>query len=381
MSETSPTTREPDLRLSAIGDIGLYKKVPQTLEKLGVEAFCADAAEVLADADLRFANVEIPLVAAPGGQDDFSLAGPREAVSVLSRLGIDVACLANNHVLDAGWEGALETREALENEGIKTFGIGESLEAARRPLVVTAAGLRVGFLGYAEGVHGKHRHVASATTPGVAPLDGECIAKDVAALSAVVDLIVLSLHWGVNYVPFAMPEQRELGARAVAAGADVILGHHPHVPQGVEYRDGRPVAYSLGDFIFDWRGGNVTNEEATERRRRTGVLHLERRDASWSHRWTPIHQAGDHRPIVVREDADEHLAALEALDRYYTEEGAYPEDPWAEAGRIMGNHASRVLAYHLRRGNFGYLAGKLLRIRPRHMKLIRGWLGRRQPEK
>jgi poly-gamma-glutamate synthesis protein (capsule biosynthesis protein) len=364
------------ITIAAVGDIGLYKNVPAAVERHGVEAFCGGAASVLASADLRFANVEIPLVREMPSEDDFALAGPAEAATVLEHLSIDVACLANNHVMDAGWQGARETRETLEGLGIRTFGVGADLAEARAPLVVERAGLRVGFLGYGEGVHGKHRHTASEASPGVAPIDREAILSDVAALRSRVDVLVVSLHWGVNYVAFAMPEQRELARALFEAGVDLILGHHPHVPQGIEKIGRGLVAYSLGDFIFDWGGGNVTNEAALAQRRRTGILQLAWHEGAWEHGWTPVHQDDDHRPIVVSgSEAESHAEALRRLDEYYRE-GGYPDDPWGEAGKTIGNHASRVMLYHLKRGNLGYLAKKIFRIRPRHVKMIFGFLGR-----
>ncbi len=374
---------EAKLTIAAVGDIGLYNRIPDALAAHGIEAYCGQARAALAGADLRFGNVEIPLME-HGGSDDFSLVGPAHAAEIVQTLGFEVASLANNHMLDAGWDGAQSTRRILEERGIRGFGLGATEREARKPLLIECAGLKLGFLGYSEGQHGRHRHVAGTKSPGVAPIDSTKICEDLRALRGQVDLAIVSMHWGVNYIPYAMPEQRSLARELAAAGADLILGHHPHVPQGIEQIGRTLVAYSLGDFIFDWGGGNVTNQEALARRRRSGILELGWQDGRWERRWIPVYQDEDHRPLIVSgEEAKQQAESLRALDDYYLE-GHYPKDPWGDAGKAIGAHASKVLSYHLKRGNVAYLLGKLGRIRGRHAKMIFGWLtsalGRRKKE-
>ncbi|MCU0254103.1 MAG: CapA family protein [Acidobacteria bacterium] len=367
----------PELIVTAVGDLALYGKVPATVTRLGVAAFCDEAAAVLAPGALRFGNLEVPLVES-ARIDEVYLCGPLELADLPRALGLNVLSLANNHIMDAGPEGLETTLRAVRERGIATAGAGRHLAEARQPALVEAGGARIGVLAYAEGHKRLYHHVATADTPGVAPIDEALVCEDLAALRRRVDVVVLSLHWGVNYMRFAMPEQRQLAKAFAAAGADLILGHHPHVLQGIERIGETLVAYSLGDFVSDPTIGNVIRAERVAARRRTAVLtvHLSGSGPSAAS-WTPFRADEEFRPRrLAGDEAQAALAELAGFDRFY-EPGRYPDDPWAEAGQEIGGHALAVIWFHLRRGNLGYLAKRLFRIRTRHLKMLKGYLARR----
>jgi poly-gamma-glutamate synthesis protein (capsule biosynthesis protein) len=237
--------------------------------------------------------------------------------------------------------------------------------------VVGGDGLRIGVLGYAEGNPTLHHHLATDSRPGAAPIDLELIRADVTALRQTVDRVVVSLHWGVNYTPYAMPQQRELARTLLSLGVDVILGTHPHVISGVEWIEGKPVAYSLGDFVCDPTIGNVVLPERIRARRETAVLQL---DPAGAHTWIPYRADESCQPHrLTGAAAAEALAELQRRDARYSD-GSYPADPWAAAGETIGGHALQVLWFHLKRGNIGYLSQRFLRIRPRHLRMLRGLL-------
>lgn len=222
-----------------------------------------EVAPVLRAADLAFVNLETPL------SDDARHSGafrtPTAFADGLRWAGIDVVATANNHALDAEGEGLMDTREALARAGVCAVGTGADLHDARRPCVFERNGVRVAFLGYAQFVNGGNDAFATPDRSGVAPLDPFLIEEDIAAVRDQVDIVVLSFHWGIENSQDTHADARAFAQRMVDAGADVILGHHPHVPRGVEvYRPAGAAAagdggaargpgvilYSMGNLIF-----------------------------------------------------------------------------------------------------------------------------------
>lgn len=200
------------------------------------------------EADVAFANLETPL------SDDARWSGafrtPTTFADGLAWAGIDVVSTANNHALDAEGEGLRDTREALWRAGVGAVGTGRDLEDARRPFIVERDGIRIAFLGYAQFVNAGRSAFARPDRSGVAPLDPFVIEEDIARIRERVDHVVLSFHWGIENAKETHPDAREFARRMIDAGADVILGHHPHVPRGVEIYDGKAILYSLGNLIF-----------------------------------------------------------------------------------------------------------------------------------
>ncbi len=190
-------------------------------------------------------------------------ADPRD-VALLQAAGVDVVSLANNHAMDFGPKGLEDTLAALGRAGIAAFGAGENLAAARRPAMVERGGVRVGFLGYLHlGDHsveppeiyaGPERPGAAGTEEGV-EIVARWVGEDVRALRPQVDLLLVVFHWGWEGRNLVEPDQERLALAAAEAGADVVVGHHPHALQGFTQAAGVPVAYSLGNLVFvgAWR--------------------------------------------------------------------------------------------------------------------------------
>jgi poly-gamma-glutamate synthesis protein (capsule biosynthesis protein) len=170
---------------------------------------------------------------------------------VLPETGIDLVNLANNHIFDYGSEGLFDTISYLDSVGVLHVGAGRDQEEARKPVVLRCKGWRIGFLGY---YGGGEAPVAREAKPGVAPRSLDVIAGDIRALRAdSVDFIAVTLHWGTEKAEYPDAGQQAFAHRVIDAGADAVIGHHPHVLQGVErYKQG-VIVYSLGNFVF---GGN-----------------------------------------------------------------------------------------------------------------------------
>lgn len=203
---------------------------------------------VLRDADVAFVNLETPL--SDRGRWRGAFRTPTAFADGLRWAGVDVVSTANNHALDAEGQGLVDTREALWRAGIGAVGTGRDLEDARRPFVVERRGLRIGFLAYAAFVNGGPSGFALADRSGVAPMDPMLVEEDVRRVRDQVDVVVVSLHWNIENSQETHPDARAFAHRIVDAGADAILGHHPHVPRGVEVYRERPIFYSLGNLIF-----------------------------------------------------------------------------------------------------------------------------------
>ncbi|WP_419165211.1 CapA family protein [Candidatus Palauibacter sp.] len=168
----------------------------------------------------------------------------------LAWAGIDIVATANNHALDAEGEGLLDTIHHLSRAGVGHAGTGRDLEDARRPYVLERRGLRIAFLAYAQFVNDGGSSFATLEQSGVAPMDPFPIREDIARVRDQADLVLVSFHWGIENSQDVHPGMRAFAHEVLDAGADAILGHHPHVPRGIEVRDGKPIVYSMGNFIF-----------------------------------------------------------------------------------------------------------------------------------
>lgn len=252
------------LTLTAVGDIMLSRVVGTRMKDSSVYAPYQQVKHITTAADITFGNLETTLATTgtrlPGKVIWFR-AVP-EAAEGLVDAGFDVLSLANNHILDYDTPALLETIQTLEEAGIGFVGAGENLEQARRPLVVVKNGIRVGFLAYNEFYHYywsySYRRTFEATEDiaGTAPMKEELIKEDIERLRELCDIVVVSLHWGIEESNNVTETQKELAYKIIDWGGDIILGHHPHVLQGIEFYKERPIVYSLANFVFDQNDQN-----------------------------------------------------------------------------------------------------------------------------
>jgi poly-gamma-glutamate synthesis protein (capsule biosynthesis protein) len=242
------------VRIAFLGDTLLGGEAEQTLEARGYRYALRGVAPLLAGANLVVVNHEGPLTMlnrpapkADTGRKRYWYKGRPEAAQALRELGVRVASLANNHVLDFGLEGLLDTRAALSAAGIACCGAGQDEEHARRPAVVDVGGFRIGFVACMQRyeIYVRERLYASGSKGGCVLLRARTVREDLAALDGHVDLRVALVHWGRNYRAVA-PRQERLAAVLRDAGADIVIGHHPHVAQRVDL-SAAPVLFSLGN--------------------------------------------------------------------------------------------------------------------------------------
>ena len=262
---------EPVTTLTVVGDIMLGRGV--AAEPGGAASRLRPMAGHLRASDLTVGNLESTLSTAGApqqGSDSFS-ANPA-TLGALARAGVDALSLANNHTGDYGERALLETVEAFEGRRIEPFGAGPDLHGATRAAVLVRNGVRFGFLGF-NAIGETPR--AGVRTPGAlsvrmpprtGPLDrGDLrhVLGSVRRLRDRADVVVVLPHWGTQYTHVAEPVQSLVGRRLVDAGADLVVGGHPHWVQGLERHGGAVIAHSLGNFVFDMDFMEQTMEGVT----------------------------------------------------------------------------------------------------------------------
>jgi poly-gamma-glutamate synthesis protein (capsule biosynthesis protein) len=292
--------------LAAVGDVLLDKTDPDPL---------AGIAEALGRADLVFANLEIPLSrrGAPAACKDaadlaagreFLFRGPPEGAALLARAGVSVVSLANNHALDYGPLALRDTLTSLHAAGLATCGAGQDDLEAHGPAVVTTNGAAVAFLGYvlASALPPEHDWAATPSRSGLAVLDDssghvslesrQTLVADVCRAAARADRVVVSLHGGAEGSALPTPAQREVAREAEAAGASVLIGHHPHVLQPAVFVGNLAAVFSLGNCVFPVPTGR-------DDQRQSAIAYIELGEAEASVRLLPVtlsagrpHEAG-----------------------------------------------------------------------------------------
>jgi poly-gamma-glutamate synthesis protein (capsule biosynthesis protein) len=217
----------------------------------GIDPF-GHVASLLADAELAVCNLECA-VAKEGDrfEKSYNFQARPEAIPILKR-HFAAVCLANNHSGDYGRRGFLKELASLDKAELPYFGGGRNAEAARRPLILERNGLRVAFLGYND--YPPEEFEAGDTTPGTAWLRKADIVADLKAARERdgADFVIPFLHWGNEMEPAPEVSQKRLAHALVDAGADAVIGGHAHVTQTVDVYRGRPIVYSLGNFVFDY---------------------------------------------------------------------------------------------------------------------------------
>ncbi|MYE64354.1 MAG: CapA family protein, partial [Acidimicrobiaceae bacterium] len=259
------TTTEPDRswRLLAGGDVLMTRTEPA-----GIDPF-ALLDPPLGSSDFSLVNVEMAI--SDRGEPhwkEFVFRAPPSAAERIAAGGVSVANLANNHANDYGPDALTDTIDLLEAAGVTTIGAGRDAdEAYQYRLLSTGNGVRVAFVGASMIVPAAF--AAGATTPGIASAHSPARARvldTVRAAAAEADAVIVAVHWGIERDTCPSNDQRLLARQLLDAGADAVIGHHPHVLQPVELVGRKLVAYSLGNFIWHVRSG-VLGE--------TGILQID----------------------------------------------------------------------------------------------------------
>ena len=261
VSPASASDQQPreEITIAAVGDIMLGGRAAPFLKQFGPDYPFRDVMPFLRAADLVAGNLESPIstrgVAVQNKK--FTLRAEPLAAQALKAAGVRVVSLANNHAMDFGPLALKDTLDALSESDILFAGAGMDLNEARAPAIVKVRGKTLAFLAYS--LTFPLEFFASARRPGTAPGYADFVKADIEKVRPRADLVVVSFHWGAELLTAAKDYQIDLGRRAIDWGADLVLGHHPHVLQEIEVYKGRLIAYSLGNFVFGSES-NRTNE-------------------------------------------------------------------------------------------------------------------------
>lgn len=274
--------KDASIRISLVGDIALNGGYEDLVRRGDENKLTAALDPLLGETDIVIGNLEGPLTRheSVGPPWRFGLHGNPAYASILRAARFNVVTLANNHAMDHGWQGLEETIRHLHANDIKYVGAGQNLNAARQPLHMTVRGVKIAILAYCD-VSNLGPLYASDDCPGVTPLRPALVFEDIVAAKQACDIVILCMHWGQENISTPHPRYRRIGRDLIAAGANIIAGHHPHVLQGVERVDGGVIAYSLGNFTFsdqDWHGTNRDGESFSMPFRLTQA---NRRSAVW----------------------------------------------------------------------------------------------------
>ena len=257
--------------------------------------------DVYRRADLGMINLENPLTRAtiPLPDKKFNFKANPDSVKVLTSGGVSLVNLANNHAMDYQEPGLLETLETLNKAGIEHVGAGRDVKEARRPEIIDVKGQRVAYFGY----YGADFESAGETKAGTNYADEQRIAEDIKAVRNQVDWVIVNYHWGEELATHPADWQINLAHFTIDQGADVVVGHHPHVLQGAEIYKGRPIAYSMGNFIF---GGNPRSDYDT------AVLKIALKDKQMKVEFVPVEVRG-YKPQVASDRSAQILNQIADL--------------------------------------------------------------------
>lgn len=248
-------TAEPkeNVTLLFAGDLFLTDILQEKYDKNGASAAAApELLSVTRSADIFMLNQEFPFGTTGEAVEDkeYTFRVDPKYVSLLPELGVDVVTLANNHMLDYGRGPLKETLEALDEAGILHVGAGQNLEEASALKTIEAGGWTIGFLG-ATRVIPEHSWTASRSNSGLfTTYDPTKLLGEIQAAKQQFDYVVVYVHWGIERNTEPEEYQKSLARQYIDAGADAVIGAHSHVLQGIEYYQGKPIFYSLGNFIF-----------------------------------------------------------------------------------------------------------------------------------
>jgi poly-gamma-glutamate synthesis protein (capsule biosynthesis protein) len=242
-----------------MGDLLVVREAEEHLEVNGKDYPFEKIEDEFRKYDIVFANFEMSITyrGSVHPRKPYTFRLHPDNADYFKELKIDVVSIANNHILDYGNPGLFDTMSFLKEWGVFYSGAGKNLELARKPAILNKNGTDVLFLSYCE--RPPSDFYATDKSPGTAPLDLKYIIEDVKKHKKENNIVLVSLHWGIEHDNFPKKYQVAVAHLIIDAGADGIIGHHPHVPQGIEIYNGKPVFYSLGNAITGFYNPNYTN--------------------------------------------------------------------------------------------------------------------------
>ena len=279
--------KDKEIVLYAVGDVGPNREDPPSIFR-HVSGF-------LNQGDIRFCQLETNFSTrgTPLPQARLPMRAHPDSARALRDAGFQVVSFASNHCMDFGQEAFFDTIDAIKTNGMELIGAGRNIAEARRPAILQSNATRIAFLAYNSIL--PFGYWAETDRPGCAPMrawtfyeqvepdqpgsrcrihtfphksDLRAMAEDIESVKSEADIVILSIHWGIHFVPAQLADyQRETARKAIDCGADLILGHHPHILKGIEVYKGKAIMYSLGNFAIEQPSAFMKDLYETERHR------------------------------------------------------------------------------------------------------------------
>ncbi len=300
-----------EITLLAVGDINLGRKAGRIILGGNVDYAFEKTKDIISSADIAFANLESTISEQNGVTQNgvWCFTAPPIAAETLAHAGFDVVSLANNHVWDFGRRALLETPTYLDRVGIKHTGTGPDLDAAFSPAILEVKGIRIAFFSVTRIFNfGGPEHEAFKYT---AWADMDRLAPAIKKVRNDVDLVVVAAHWGAEYQDRPAGEIVALAHKMVDAGADIILGGHPHVPEGIDRYNGAFIIYSLGNFAY-----HQTTEHSVWKTKSIMLELTLTKSGVTSYKMIPV-TCGFQPAVAEGAQADEILAHMKKISAYF----------------------------------------------------------------
>jgi poly-gamma-glutamate capsule biosynthesis protein CapA/YwtB (metallophosphatase superfamily) len=240
--------------ISIVGDMLMDSSVRGQIDRNGVEFPWEYVKEYFKNDNLTIGNLETSITIAGTKWPDkqYNFRSDPKNLKAMKEAGIEVVSLANNHSLDYGYDGFLDTLNHLDKAKINRVGGGKNKKEALEGIIIEENGINIGVLSFSRIVPNVDWYATSKRSGIVGAYD--CHIKEVlervTEMKDKADILVLSIHWGVELSNTPRNEEIEFAKKLIDAGVDIVMGHHPHVLQGIEIYNGKPIFYSLGNFIF-----------------------------------------------------------------------------------------------------------------------------------
>lgn len=304
--EPEDETIENPINLAFVGDIMVDWSVKEAIKANGPGYPFEQVKEDIIKADLAIGNLETAVTRGGAAEDkQYTFRSDPESLKGLKDAGFDILSLANNHTLDYGEEGLLDTMEYMKKYNLAYMGAGKNDDEAFAAVEKTIKGKTIKFLGFSQ-VLPTVSWYSGENKPGIAnAYQQEKVIETIKKEKKDVDFVFVYIHWGAEKVDWPSDKQRAFAKNMIDAGADGIIGGHAHVLQGFEYYKGKPIAYSLGNFLFpDYVSGRSAE---------TGVLNLILQGAEIKMDFKPYYIQSNQ---IVKKDQnyiDQQLAYLESV--------------------------------------------------------------------
>lgn len=281
-----------NVTISFGGDVLLDGHVGDLIEQKGASHILEDVKLILLASDVNMVNLENPISerGTKEGDKQYTFKAKPRNLKVLTDGGINIVSLANNHVLDFGTDAFLDTLKHLKASNIRYVGAGEDDTSAYAPVYLDVKGTKLAFIAASHVIPFVSWH-AGTKKPGVASTyEPTRVLSEIAKAKSKADIVAVYIHWGEEMNPYPLNYQKNLAKLYIDKGADIVVGSHPHVLQGIEYYKGKIIAYSLGNFIF------------TNIKRETMILRVEIKDKKLSQAKVIPCEINSYRPMHVKDN-------------------------------------------------------------------------------